>query len=183
MATWALAISILALVVALGRWIADWWVGSLPWRARGGRHERVRLRVELLADGTNCFVVRGASSVIFLSIRVYNQSEQREADVMEIWADVRVGRHWRRLERHQSEDAYIFGSLVRNALPEQIAASQFEDLYEAYEWPELISRTAVRVRVSARDDSGQRASVEDTLSLRLDSRPPLDILFQTLDVR
>ena len=183
MAAWALAISIVALVLALGRWAADWWVGSLPWRQRAGRHERVRLRVELLADGTNCFVIRGASSVVFLSLRVYNQSEQRDAEVREVWADIKVGRHWKRLAVHESADAYIFGSLVRNAFPMQIDASESEDAYEAFEWPELISRTAVRIRVTARGDSGEKASVEDTLSLRLDSRPPLDILFQTLDVR
>ena len=174
---------ILALLVSVARWAVDWWTDNLPWRHRGGRHERVSLRVELLASGTNCFVIRGGSSIVFVSLRVYNESEQRAADVAEVRADLRMGRHWRRLEAHRSEDAYIFGSLVRNSLPIDLNAAASEDLYEAYEWPELISRTAVRVRITARDASGQEASVEDSLSLRLDSRPPLDILFQTLDAR
>jgi hypothetical protein len=183
MVHWALAIGIVAFLLAAARWAVDWWAGSLPWQQRGGRHERVNLRVELLSGRTNCFVIRGASSIIVLSLRLYTESEQREAEVRDVRADVRIGRQWRRLPIHENPDAEIFGSLARNALPLPLDASASEDVYEVYEWPELISRTSVRARVTAYDESGEKASVEDTLSLRLDSRPPLDVLFQTLDVR
>ncbi|MDA1190515.1 MAG: hypothetical protein O3A46_02390 [Candidatus Poribacteria bacterium] len=99
MATWAFILSVIALTLAAGRWAMDWWAGTPPWRERRGRHERVSLRVELLAEGTNSFVIRGGYSLVFLSLRVYNRSEQRSATMARARVELRIGRHWSRTRR------------------------------------------------------------------------------------
>lgn len=182
----AIILSALALAVSLTHWAWDWWTGGSRGRRRGGRHGRhegVALRVELLAEGTNCFVIRGGHSLIFASLRIYNESEQRAATVSRLVVELRRGRRWRPLAPHPSEDAFIFGSLSRNALPVELEPGSSEDVYEVFQLPNLIDQTNIRVRVVAWDYSGAHAVVDDTLALRLDDRPPLDILFQTLDVR
>ncbi|MBT3266498.1 hypothetical protein HN371_05050 [Candidatus Poribacteria bacterium] len=185
--TWvAIILSAVALVASLSHWAWDWWTGNLRSRRRGsrhGRHEGVALRVELLAEGTNCFVIRGGYSLIFASLRVYNESEQRAATVARLVVELRRGRRWRPLAPQPNDDAFIFGSLARNALPMELAPGASEDIYEVFLLPDLIDQTNIRVRVVAWDYSGAHAFVDDTLAHRLDDRPPLDILFQTLDIR
>ena len=183
MEKWTFAIALLAFLLAAARWLLDWWAGTLPWRQRGGRHERIALRVEFLASGTNCFIIRGGYTLVCVSLRVYNRSEQRAATLSRVVVQVKFGRRWRRLEPHPAEEAAIFGSLIRNALPLELPPGGEEDLFEIYQLPDLIARTTARIRVRVSDYSGAHASVEDLLSLRLDDRPPLDILFQTLEIR
>jgi hypothetical protein len=186
MTTLAVILSALALTLSLSHWVWDWWTGGFRGRRRGsrhGRHEGVALRVELLAEGTNCFVIRGGYSLVFASLRIYNESEQRSATVSRLAVELRVGRRWRALAPHPSEDAFIFGSLSRNALPVELEPGSSEDIYEVFQLPDLIDQTNIRIRVVAWDYTGAHAVVDDTLAHRLDDRPPLDILFQTLDLR
>jgi hypothetical protein len=94
---------------------------------------------------------------------------------------VRHRRSWKTVEPYPAEQASIFQSLVRNAMPAEIPPSGFLDFYEVYQLPDLLSRTTARIRLEIYDPLGARSVIEDQLSLRLDTRPPLDILFQTLD--
>jgi hypothetical protein len=64
----------------------------------------------------------------------------------------------------------------------EIPPMSSEDFYEIYQYPDLVSRTIATIRLRVADYSGAGGSLEDTLSLRLDTRPPLDVLFQTLDI-
>lgn len=179
MALAAFILSLIALLLAAGRWAFDIWQGGLF--NRRGRRERVSLRVELLADGTNSFLTRGGSTLVFLSLRIYNESEQRDATVSKIEADIRHRRAWKRLRFCPSPEADIFASLVRNALPAHLMPGDSDDFYEAYQLDDLVWKTNARMRLRVYDYTGSSASVEDSVSLRLDDRPPLDILFQTLD--
>jgi len=183
--TLAIVLSALALTLSLAHWCWDLWAGGLRGRRRGsrhGRHEAVALRVELLAEGTNCFVIRGGYSLVFVSLRVYNESEQRSATLSRLVVELRRGRRWRPLAPHPHDHAFIFGSLSRNALPVDLDPGAHEDIYEVYQLPDLIDQTNIRLRVVAWDYTGAHAHVDDTLAHRLDDRPPLDILFQTLDI-
>lgn len=182
MEQWAFFFSVLAFLLAAGRWVADILTGNLPFGRRSGRHEIVQLAVELLAGKTNCFILRGGYSLIFVSLRVYNRSQQRSATVSRLTLEYMRSRRWIPLEPFPATEADIFGSLVRNALPVSIEPLATDDVYEVYQLPDLIQRPFVRIRVQAVDYSGSFAVVEDVLPLRLDSRPPLDILFQTLDI-
>ncbi len=138
--------------------------------------------MELLAEGTNCFVIRGGYSLVFVSLRVYNESEQRAATLSRLVVELRRGRRWRPLAPHPHDHAFIFGSLSRNALPIDLQPGAYEDVYEVYQLPDLIDQTNIRLRVVAWDYTGAHAYVDDTLAHRLDDRPALDILFQTLDI-
>jgi hypothetical protein len=182
MTTLAIILSAVALTLSLAHWGWDLWTGGLRGRRRGGRHEAVALRVELLAEGTNCFVIRGGYSLVFVSLRVYNESEQRAATLSGLVVELRRGRRWRPLAPHPHDHAFIFGSLSRNALPVDLQPGAFEDIYEVYQLPDLIDQTNIKVRVVASDYTGSHATVDDTLAHRLDDRPALDILFQTLDI-
>ena len=50
-----------------------------------------------------------------------------------------------------------------------------------FSWTILSGKTNARTRLRVYDYTGSSSAVEDNISLRLDDRPPLDILFQTLD--
>jgi hypothetical protein len=182
MAGWALFVAGVALALSVARWILDYFFGVPPFKRRGERHETAQLRVELLASGTNCFVIRGGSTLLFLSLRVYNESPQRSATVTRVRARVRHHRAWETVQPYPAEQAPIFQSLVRNAMPAEIPSSSYLDFYEVYQLPDLLSRTTARIRLEVFDYLGATSVIEDNLSLRLDTRPPLDILFQTLDI-
>lgn len=182
MAFWALVIASLALALSLTRWVLDYLLGIPPFRGRGERHERAQLRVELLASGTNCFVIRGGVTLLFLSFRVYNKGFQRSASLTRVRARVRHRRSWLTVVPYPAEQAPIFKSLVRNALPAEIPPASYLDFYEVYHLNDLLPRTTVRIRLEIFDAFGGKSAIEDYLSLRLDTRPPLDILFQTLDL-
>ncbi|GIX06928.1 MAG: hypothetical protein KatS3mg115_1331 [Candidatus Poribacteria bacterium] len=180
---WALILSALALLLSLLHWALDWWSEGSLGRRRRSRHRRPVLEAEFLAEGTNCFVFRGGSTLVFVSFRVYNRSEQRAATVASVRAQLRSRRQWHDLEVYPTEHAAIFGSLVRNALPVNLKPGAYEDFYEVYQLPHLLDRTTARVRVRVVDYSGAEARAEDTITHRLDDRAPLDILFQTLEIR
>ncbi|MBM3213851.1 hypothetical protein FJZ36_02925 [Candidatus Poribacteria bacterium] len=182
MAQWALGIAIAAFVLAAARWIADLIAGTVPFRPRRERHEGVHLRVELLASGTNCFIIRGGSTLLFVSLRVYNESPQRPATLSRIDMRLRHGRRWMVASPYPAAEADIFASLVRNGLPADVPPSSHLDFYEVYQVPDLMPQTSIPIRVTASDYTGSRGVTFDRLSLRLDTRPPLDILFQTLDI-
>ena len=136
MALAALIIALTALLLAAGRWAYDIWMGGLL--SRRGRRERVALRVELLKDGTNSFLTRGGSTLVFLSLRVYNESEQRDATVSKIEADIRHKRGWKPLRFCQAPEADIFASLIRNALPAHLTPGASDDFYEAFQLDDLV---------------------------------------------
>ena len=175
----AFILSLTALLLAAGKWAFDIWQGGLF--NRKGRRERVSLRVELLAEGSNSFLTRGGSTLVFISLRVYNESEQRDATVSKIEAQIRHNRAWKTLGFCPRPEAGIFPSLIRNALPTHLTPGETDDFYEAFQLDGLVWKTAARVRARVYDYSGSVASVEDNIPHRIDDRPPMDILFQTLD--
>jgi hypothetical protein len=181
-AAWALALSVIALALAVAHWALDWARGDLPFRPRRERREPVQLRVELLARSTNCFLIRGGYTLVLVSLRLYNDTSQRAATIARLALEARLGRRWKRLDVYPAEEAVIFKSLVRNALPATIPASGAEDFYEIYQLPDLVARTTLRIRIRVTEQFGLSASIEDDLPIRLDTRPPLDVLFQMLDV-
>jgi hypothetical protein len=171
-------LSLLAFLLAASRWI----IVILEIRARRHIGRSSPLRVELLIEGVNCFLSRGGYSLFLVSFRVYNDSDQRPLRIDSAGLAVKVRRRWRYAHLYETEQGNIFPSLVRNSLPVDLGSSESLDLFEVFQYDDLMDSTDISVRIECQETGGEKVVYETHLYHRTDNRPVFDILFRTLGV-
>jgi len=178
----ALIISIVALVLALSKWIYDFRKGSVASTLHGGMRSESQRSIQLLANQTNCFITRGGSTLFLLSLRIYNESDQRSIAIGKCNLSIRKGRKWQEIEPYDTPQAAIFPGLMRHNMPVTIKPLENQDFYEVFQLYELIPSTRLRIKVRCVEKNGEIFEGEDELFHRTDERPVFDILFRTLGV-
>lgn len=171
-------LSLLAFTLALSRWI----VVALEARSRRHIGRESPIKIEPLVEGINCFLSRGGYTLLLISFRAYNTSDQRPVTISRCRLAVRVGRRWRYAHLYETPLAKIFPSLTRNSLPLTIEPSKSLDLFEVFQYDALMSSTEVPVRIECREREGEVVTYEMRIYHRTDNRPVFDILFRTLGV-
>jgi hypothetical protein len=177
-----LIISIIALILALSKWIYDFRKGSVVSTPRGGLRSESQVKIQLLANQTNCFITRGGLTLFLLSLRIYNESDQRPATIKECTLSIRNGRRWQEIKPYETPQAAIFPGLMRHNMPITIEPSETQNLYEVFQLYELIPGTRIRIKIRCLEKSGETFEGKDELYHRIDERPVFDILFRTLGV-
>ena len=177
-----LIISIIALILALSKWIYDFLRSSIISTSRGGMRSESQVKLQLLANQTNCFITRGGLTLFLLSLRIYNESDQRPLALEECTLSVRNGRRWQEIEPYETPQAAIFPGLMRHIMPITIEPSKTQDFYEVFQLYELISRTRIRIKIRFLEKNRETFEGEDEIYHRTDERPVFDILFRTLGV-
>lgn len=178
----ALIISIIALILALSKWIYDFQKGNVVSKSRVGLRSESQVKIQLLANQTNCFITRGGFTLFLLSLRIYNESDQRPVTIEECTLSIKNGRRWQEIEPYETPQAAIFPGLMRHNMPITIEPSETQDFYEVFQLYELISGTRIRIKLRCLEKNGEIFEGEDELYHRTDERPVFDILFRTLGV-
>jgi len=178
----ALIISIIAFILALSKWIYDFQKGSVVSTSRGGMRSESQIKIQLLANQTNCFITRGGFTLFLLSLRIYNESDQRPITFDECILSIKNGRKWQEIEPYDTPQAAIFPGLMRHNMPVTIEPSKTQDFYEVFQLYELISSTRVRIKIRCFERNGEIFEGEDELYHRTDEKPVFDILFRTLGI-
>jgi len=177
-----LIISIIALILALSKWIYDFRKSSVVSTSRGGLRSEAQVKLQLLANQTNCFITRGGFTLFLLSLRIYNESDQRPVIIERCTLSVRIGRKWQEIKPYYTPQAAFFPGLMRHNMPVTIEPLETQDFYEVFQLYELIPSTRVRIKIRCLEKNGETFEGEDELYHRTDKRPVFDILFRTLGV-
>lgn len=176
----SLFISILALLVALSKWVYDFWKSPSRRRKRS-RRGRTRGRVELLAGQTNCFVTHGGYILFLLSFRIYNDDDQVPLNVLRCGLKVRQGWKWKQTVIYESNLANLFPGLARNSVPIRVAPLETQDFYEAFQYDDLLPTTQAQLQLICDTKEGVRLRCREVLHHRIDDRSVFDILFRPWD--
>ena len=180
-ATIALILSILALLLAVSKWLYDFLHGRLGAIALRPGRRGSRSRVELLEGQTNCFITRGGYLLFLVSCRIYNDSDQTAIIIQKHQFQAKIGRKWQDAELYTAPQAVIFPSLFRNSLPITLEPEQRQDFYEVFAIDELIPSPQIKVRLTLQDRNEKIMRCQDTLKHRVDERPVFDMLFRVLE--
>ncbi len=180
-ATTALIISIIALLLSISKWIYDLRADRTGRRGHGHKWRGDRLRVELLAGQTNCFITHGGYLLFLVSCRIYNDSDQAPAPIQTCQLQVKIGRKWRDTELYTAPQAVIFPSLLRNNLPVTLKPEERQDFYEVFALDELIPSIEIKIRLKLQNKHGKITQYQDKFTHRVDERPVFDLLFRILE--
>ena len=181
-ATLALIFSIIAVVLSISKWIYDVWFGSAGNSASKLRHgSRSHIRIERLAEETNCFITRGGFLLFLVSFRVYNDSDQVAVSISECNFCVKIGRKWRDAEFYDTPQANIFLSLIRHNLPLVLEPEQRQDFYEVFALDDLIPSTEIKTMLELQSKAGTLTTFRQQHRHRVDERPVFDLLFRILE--
>lgn len=181
MSTLSLIISIIALALAIGKWIYDFQVGKSGHK-KGKRRFGAMVRIEFLAGKTNCFITHGGSILFLISFRIYNDNDHIPVTIKDYEFSVKNGYRWQETTLYEDPQSAIFPSLLRHNLPFRLGPEQREDFYEVFQLDELLSSTETKVKLRCIERGGKKFECVDRISHRLDDRPVFDILFKTLGV-
>ncbi len=177
----SLFISIIALLIALSKWIYDYWKPPERQQRSHNRRGRARGRVELLTGQTNCFVTHGGYILFLLSFRIYNDDDQVPLHIQRCQLEVRQGWRWHPTVIYKTSLAAMFPGLVRNSVPVRVEASDTQDFYEVFQYDDLLPTTSTQVRLICEAREGIRLRCKEELHHRTDDRPVFDILFRPWD--
>jgi hypothetical protein len=182
-ATIALIISIIALLLALSKWVYDFLSHSTGQRLlRAQQVSRGYLiRLELLEGQTNCFITRGGYLLFLISFRIYNENDQSPVLIEGSQFQAKIGRKWKEATRYTAPQAVIFPSLFRNNLPLTLEPEDRQDFYEVFALDELIPSTEIKIRLRLRAEDGKIIRCQQTLRHRVDARGVFDMLFRILE--
>lgn len=176
-ATIALIISIIALLIALSKWVYDLFNDPTSQKARRSRP----IRLEFLEGQTNCFITRGGYLLFLISFRIYNENDQSPVLIEENQFQAKIGRKWKEATRYTAPQAVIFPALLRNNLPLTLEPEDRQDFYEVFALDELIPSTEIKIRLRLRAKDGKIIRYQQTLRHRVDERPVFDMLFRILE--
>ena len=180
-ATIALVLSIIAILLAISKWLFDFLrsqsLSTFPQR----RQWRAQSRVDLITGQTNCFITRGGYLLFLISCRVYNDSDQIPIAIQGYQFQAKIGRRWQTAEQYTAPQAAIFPSLLRNSLPVTLAPEKRQDFYEVFMLDELIPSPQVKIRLALKDEKHRIIKCHATLKHRVDERMVFDMLFRVLE--
>ena len=180
-ATIALVLSIIAVLLAISKWLFDFLRGQPRSAFVQRRQWRSRSRVDLIAGQTNCFITRGGYLLFLISCRVYNDSDQIPITIEGYQFQAKIRRRWQTAEQYTAPQAAIFPSLLRNSLPVILEPEQRQDFYEVFMLDELIPSPQVKVRLALKDEKHRTIKCQATLKHRVDERAVFDMLFRVLE--
>jgi len=180
-ATIAVTLSIIALVLAISKWIYDFLYAQSDTTTVRRTRRGSRSRVEFLEGQTNCFITRGGYLLFLVSCRIYNDSDQTTTIIEKHKFQAKIGRRWEDAELYSAPQAVIFPSLFRNSLPVVLEPEQRQDFYEVFALDELIPSPQITVRLKLEDKNAKTINCQDTLKHRVDERPVFDMLFRVLE--
>ena len=176
-ATIALIISIIALLLALSKWVYDLLINSTGPPPRRSRP----IRLEFLEGQTNCFITRGGYLLFLISFRIYNENDQSPVLIEESQFQAKIGRKWKEATRYTAPQAVIFPSLLRNNLPLTLEPEDRQDFYEVFALDELIPSTEIKIRLRLSAKDRKIIRYQQILRHRVDERPVFDMLFRILE--
>ena len=180
-ATIALVLSIIAVLLAISKWLIDFARGQSYSAFPQPRKWRPWSRVDLIAGQTNCFITRGGFLLFLVSCRVYNDSDQIPATIERYQFQAKIGRRWHTTELYTAPQAAIFPSLLRNSLPVTLEPEQRQDFYEVFMLDELIPNPQIRARLILKGDKNRSIKCQAIFKHRVDERAVFDMLFRVLE--
>ena len=180
-ATIALVLSIIAVLLAVSKWLFDFARGQSYSAFPQRRKWRHRSRVDLIAGQTNCFTTRGGFLLFLVSCRVYNDSDQIPTTIEGCQFQAKIGRRWHTANPYTAPQAAIFPSLLRNSLPVTLEPEQRQDFYEVFMLDELIPSPQIRIRLILEDEKNRTMKCQAIFKHRVDERAVFDMLFRVLE--